>query len=201
MFCFPIFWLSSRSLTHLLETSVVFRVFDHAEWIEMTFVFWGFLSLTKCYSEFRSFQANYPNPCHCLQQTSSEAVLITSLIFVSLIEMVSLQVLLNFLFPCSFFLSHYSLFSIQKLRGASKPCADHRAFMDLFSSPLKVDQRKSRQTPVWLFASLKWLPQTLGSVQLWHPPATHTLRCASWRWRSSSLFFLLSLWKHRSGDF
>lgn len=71
--------------------------------IEMTFVFSGFLSLTKRCSEFRFFQANYPNLCHCLQQTPSEAVLTTSLIFGSLTEMVSLQVLLNFLIRCSFF--------------------------------------------------------------------------------------------------
>lgn len=101
--CFPIFWLQSRSLTHLLKTSVVISVFDHAEWIKMTSVFSAFLSLTKCYSEFEFFQANYPNPCHCLQQMSSEAVLTPLLIFGNLIEMMSSQILLNFLFPCSFF--------------------------------------------------------------------------------------------------
>lgn len=92
--------------------------------IKMTFVFSGFLCLSKCYNEFRSFQAKYPNPCSCLQQMSSEAVLTTSLISGSLIETVSLQVLLNFLFPCSFFPPHYPLFSIQEPRATSKPCPD-----------------------------------------------------------------------------
>lgn len=85
IFCFPIFWPWSRSLTHLLKTSVVFRVFDHAERIKMTFVVSVFLSLTKCYSEFRSFQANHSNPWG----VSFEAVLTTSFIFGSLIEMAS----------------------------------------------------------------------------------------------------------------
>lgn len=105
IFCFPIFWLWSRRLNTTNVLSRCVRAFDHAELIEMTFVFSGLLSLTKRCSEFRSFQASYPNPCHCLQKTLSEAVLTSSLVSGSLSEMPHevFQVLFNSLFPCRFF--------------------------------------------------------------------------------------------------
>lgn len=78
IFYVPIFWLWTRHLNTTDVLSRCIRVFDHAELIEMTFVFSSLLSLTKCYSEFRSFQANYPKLCHCLQQTLSLAALTNS---------------------------------------------------------------------------------------------------------------------------
>jgi len=112
-------------------------VFDHAELIEMTFVFSGLLSLTKCYSEFRSFQAKSPNLCHCLQQMLSEAVLTNSL-------MRSFKSCLILYFPVDFIL-YYSFFYFQKRIDFSRPCTDRKAFMVLVSSTLKTEHRKSRQ--------------------------------------------------------
>lgn len=75
IFCFPIFWHWGRRLNTTDVLSRCIRLFDHAELIETTFVCSGLLVLTKCYCEFSSFQASYSNPCHCLQQTLSKAVL------------------------------------------------------------------------------------------------------------------------------
>lgn len=166
--------------------------------IKMTFVFSGFLRLSKYYNEFRSFQAKYLNPCSCLQQMSSEAVLTTSLIFGSLIETVSLQVLLNFLFPCSFFPPHYPLFSIQELRATSKPCPDF--YGPLFFSCEGGPQEMQANPSVALC-----LPQVTGTntdLCAAAAPACDSdpQVCSSPR-RSSSLSFLSFLWKHRYGDF
>lgn len=109
IFCIPIFWLWSRCLNTTDVLSRCIRVFDHAELIAMTFVFSGLLSFTKCYGEFRSFQANYPNPYHCLQNTLSEAVLTSYL-------MRSFKSCLILSFPVDFTISLFVLLLLEANR-------------------------------------------------------------------------------------